>query len=109
MAVWQRKPGKEVIVHPDQGSRYGSYDWMRFCRDHKLQPGMSHRGNCYGNAQVESFFSILKKERIKIESTGQEKKAGQLSLIISRSSTTEAGIIARSGSQAPMNLKELVV
>jgi len=36
MAVWRRKPGKEVIVHLDQGSQYGSYDWMRFCRDHKL-------------------------------------------------------------------------
>ena len=65
MAVWRRKPGKEVIVHSDQGSQYGSYDWMRFCRDHKLQPSMSRRGNCYDNAAVESFFSSLKKERIK--------------------------------------------
>jgi putative transposase len=65
MAVWRRRPGKEVIVHSDQGSQYGSYDWMRFCRDHKLQPSMSRRGNCYDNAVVESFFSSLKKERIK--------------------------------------------
>ena len=65
MAVWRRKPREAVIVHSDQGSQYGSYDWMRFCRDHKLQPSMSRRGNCYDNAQVESFFSSLKKERIK--------------------------------------------
>lgn len=26
---------------------------------------MSRRGNCWGNAVVESFFSSLKKERIK--------------------------------------------
>jgi len=65
MAVWRRKPGKEVIVHSDQGSQYGSDDWMRFCRDHKLQPSMSRRGNCYDNAAVESFFSSLKKERVK--------------------------------------------
>jgi putative transposase len=65
MAVWRRRPGKEVIVHSDQGSQYGSYDWMRFCRDHKLQPSMSRRGNCYDNAVVESFFSSLKKELIK--------------------------------------------
>ena len=65
MAVWRRKPGKEVIVHSDQGSQYGRYDWMRFCRDHELQPSMSRRGNCYDNAQMESFFSSLKKERIK--------------------------------------------
>jgi len=65
MAVWRRKPSKEVIVHSDQGSQYGSDDWMRFCRDHKLQPSMSRRGNCYDNAAMESFFSSLKKERIK--------------------------------------------
>ena len=33
MAVWRRKPGKEVIVHSDRGPQYGSYDWMRFCED----------------------------------------------------------------------------
>ena len=65
MAVWRRRPGKEVIVHSDQGSQYGSDDWMRFCRDHRLQPSMSRRVNCYDNAVVESFFSSLKKERIK--------------------------------------------
>jgi len=65
MAVWRRKPRKAVIVHSDQGSQYGSDDWMRFCRDHKLQPSMSRRGNCYDNAAMESFFSSLKKERIK--------------------------------------------
>nr|WP_267897955.1 hypothetical protein [Stagnimonas aquatica] len=30
-----------------------------------LQPSMSRRGNCWGNAVAESFFSSLKKERIK--------------------------------------------
>ena len=65
MAVWRRKPRKAVIVHSDQGAQYGSDDWMRFCRDHKLQPSMSRRGNCYDNAAMESFFSSLKKERIK--------------------------------------------
>jgi hypothetical protein len=52
-------------VHSDQGSQYGSDDWQRFCRDHRLQPSMSRRGNCYDNAAMESFFSSLKKERIK--------------------------------------------
>ena len=38
---------------------------MRFCRDHNLEPSMSRRGNCWDNAVAESFFSSLKKERIK--------------------------------------------
>lgn len=65
MAVWRRKPKDAVVVHSDQGSQYGSDEWMRFCRQHNLQPSMSRRGNCYDNAAMESFFSSLKKERIK--------------------------------------------
>jgi putative transposase len=65
MATWRRKPTKPVIVHSDQGSQYGSDDWQRFCRAHDLQPSMSRRGNCWDNAVAESFFSSLKKERIR--------------------------------------------
>ena len=64
MAVWRRKPKGKIIVHSDQGSQYGSDDWMRFCKDHSLDPSMSRRGNCFDNAVAESFFSSLKKERI---------------------------------------------
>lgn len=65
MAVWRRKPTQPVLVHSDQGSQYGSDDWKRFCQAHNLQPSMSRRGNCWDNAVAESFFSSLKKERIR--------------------------------------------
>lgn len=65
MAVWRRKPTQPVIVHSDQGSQYGSDDWIHFCRSHHLLPSMSRRGNCWDNAVAESFFSSLKKERIR--------------------------------------------
>ncbi|HHN6366879.1 TPA: IS3 family transposase [Escherichia coli] len=65
MAVWRRKPDGEVIVHSDQGSQYGSDNWQRFCRANNLVPSMSRRGNCWDNAVAESFFSSLKKERIR--------------------------------------------
>ena len=65
MAVWKRKPRQEVIVHSDQGSQYGSDDWLRFCRSHNLAPSVSRRGNCHDNAVAESFFSTLKKERFR--------------------------------------------
>lgn len=65
MAVWRRKPAQPVIIHSDQGSQYGSDDWKRFCDRHQLQTSMSRRGNCYDNAVAESFFSSLKKERIR--------------------------------------------
>lgn len=65
MAVWRRKPSNPVIIHSDQGSQFGSDDFVRWCKDNRLVPSMSRRGNCYDNAVAESFFSNLKKERIK--------------------------------------------
>ena len=65
MAIWRRRPIKPVIVHSDQGTQYGSDAWYRFCVSNNLKPSMSRRGNCWDNAVAESFFSSLKKERIK--------------------------------------------
>jgi putative transposase len=65
MAVWRRRPQQRVLVHSDQGTQFGSDDWLRFCRDNNLEPSMSRRGNCWDNAVAESFFSSLKKERIR--------------------------------------------
>ena len=38
---------------------------MRWCKDNRLKPSISRRGNCYDNAVAKSFFSSLKKEHIK--------------------------------------------
>ena len=65
MAIWRRSPKREVIIHSDQGSQYGSDEWNRFCKENNLIPSMSRRGNCYDNAAAESFFSSLKKEKIR--------------------------------------------
>ena len=64
-AVWKRKPGAGVLVHSDQGSQFTSGDWQAFLKAHHKVPSMSRRGNCHDNAVAESFFSALKKERIK--------------------------------------------
>ena len=77
MAVWRRKPKQPVIIHSDQGSQFASDDFARWCKDNRLIPSMSRRGNCYDNAVAESFFSSLKKERIKrkIYSTREDAKS----------------------------------
>ncbi|MDE3151830.1 MAG: IS3 family transposase [Gemmatimonadota bacterium] len=64
MAVRQRRP-RGTLIHSDQGTQYGSDAWRRFCRSNRLEPSMSRKGNCWDNAVAESFFSSLKKERIK--------------------------------------------
>ena len=65
MAVWRRTPKTPVTVHSDQGSQYSSHDWQNFLHAHGLVPSMSRRGNCHDNAVAESFFQLLKRERIR--------------------------------------------
>ncbi|NYH94859.1 putative transposase [Novosphingobium marinum] len=65
MAVWRRKPKNTVLIHSDQGSQFTSMDWASFLKAHNLEHSMSRRGNCHDNAVVESFFNLLKRERIR--------------------------------------------
>lgn len=65
MAVWRRKPTSRVLVHSDQGVQYTCSDWRKFLAENNLEASMSRRGNCHDNAVAESFFSLLKTERIK--------------------------------------------
>jgi putative transposase len=65
MAVWRRKPKTQVVVHSDQGCQYTSYDWLSMLNLHNLVPSMSRRGDCHDNAVAESFFQLLKRERIR--------------------------------------------
>ncbi|RUM93071.1 MAG: hypothetical protein DSZ27_01090 [Thiomicrospira sp.] len=64
-AIWKRSPTQKVIVHSDQGSQYTSHDWSHFLKFHGLEASMSRRGNCHDNAVAESFFQLLKRERVK--------------------------------------------
>ena len=65
MAVWRRKPTTKVLIHSDQGSQFTSIDWVSFLKQHNLEHSMSRRGNCHDNAVAESFFNLLKRERIR--------------------------------------------
>ena len=65
LAVRRRRRPRGTLIHSDQGTQYGSDAWRRFCRSNRLEPSMSRKGNCWDNAVAESFFSSLKKERIK--------------------------------------------
>jgi putative transposase len=65
MAVWRRKPTGKVLVHSDQGSQFTSLEWASFLKYHNLEHSMSRRGNCHDNAVAESFFNLLKRERIR--------------------------------------------
>ena len=64
MAVWRRKP-KDQVWSTRTGAQFTSMDWASFIKHHNLVHSMSCRGNCHDNAVAESFFNILKRERIR--------------------------------------------
>ena len=77
MAVWRRKPKSKVIIHSDQGSQFTSLEWQAFLKTHHLEASMSRRGNCYDNAVAESFFHLLKSERIRRKTYATREDARQ--------------------------------
>jgi len=77
MAVWRRKPKNSVLVHSDQGSQFTSMDWAAFLKHHNLEHSMSRRGNCHDNAVAESFFNLLKRERIRRRTYRTREEARQ--------------------------------
>ncbi|MFT6426309.1 MAG: putative transposase [Celeribacter sp.] len=64
-AIWRRKPKQKVMIHSDQGSQFTSKEWHSFLSKHNLVASMSRRGNCHDNAVAESFFQLLKRERVR--------------------------------------------
>ncbi len=65
MAMWRRKPKSTVLIHSDQGAQFTSREWASFLKAHNLKHSMSRRANCHDNAVAESFFNLLKRERIR--------------------------------------------
>ena len=72
-----RSIDQSVMVHSDQGSQFSSYEWQGFLKEHNLVASMSRRGNCHDNAVVESFFQLLKRERIKRRTCLNREQARQ--------------------------------
>ena len=64
MALDARQPKGALIHHSDRGAQYTSDDFRDELDRNGIQCSMSGRGNCYDNAVVESFFGLLKRERV---------------------------------------------
>ena len=65
MAVWQRRDRSPVILHSDRGCQFTSHEYQQFLKGHGLVCSMSAVGSCADNAVAESFFGILKRERVR--------------------------------------------
>jgi len=59
-----KKPAEGLLHHSDRGSQYTSEEYRKRLKKYKMKASMSRKGNCYDNACIESFHSVLKKEFI---------------------------------------------
>ena len=64
MALGSRMPEGPLVHHSDRGAQYTSDEFRNELDRHGIKCSMSARGNCYDNAVVESFFGLLKRERV---------------------------------------------
>ncbi len=70
-----QKPKGNVLHHSDRGSQYASSDYQQRLRQYRMKGSMSRKGNCYDNACIESFHSILKKELVYLQRFKTRKEA----------------------------------
>ncbi len=62
MAIEQRRPGRETIIHSDQGTQFTSWAFTRRAVDSGLLPSMGSVGDCFDNALMEAFWSRMQVE-----------------------------------------------
>ena len=75
MALLQRDPEPGLIFHSDRGSQYASGLVRKIMKARGIRPSMSGKGDCFDNAMMESFFSSLKKELVRLETFHSKDKA----------------------------------
>jgi transposase InsO family protein len=64
MALSWRHPPQGLLHHSDRGVQYACDDYRKLLRDAGMDMSMSHKGDCWDNAVMESFWSTLKTELV---------------------------------------------
>jgi len=75
MAVWQRPVRGPVILHSDRGCQFTSDEYQQFLAAHQVICSMSAVGSGADNAAAESFFGVLKRERVNRRQYGTRAEA----------------------------------
>lgn len=66
-AYRRERPKPGVLHHSDRGSQYASKEYQDKLWDYGMISSMSRKGNCYDNACIESFHSVIKRELVHLE------------------------------------------
>jgi len=75
MAIAHRRPAPGLLHHSDRGAQYASDDYLHILQLHGIEVSMSHKGDCWDNACVESFWATLKNELVNHEQYATREQA----------------------------------
>jgi putative transposase len=64
IAIWHAQHDGGVILGSDHGTQDTSHGYQRFLKGNNITSSMSAVGSCADNAAAESFFGLLKRERV---------------------------------------------
>lgn len=67
-----------LILHSDQGCQFTSLDYRKLLKRHKVKHSVSYKGSCADNVPIESWFSLLKCESLKLHRISSRNLAKQL-------------------------------
>lgn len=59
-ALEQEHFPENLILHSDQGVQFTSWEFVMFCRNHRITQSMSKAGCPYDNAPMERFYNTFK-------------------------------------------------
>jgi transposase InsO family protein len=71
------RPSPGLIHHSDRGSQYASKDYRAKLEEYNMICSMSRKGNCYDNACIESYHSVLKRELVYLTKFKTKQEAKQ--------------------------------
>lgn len=67
-----------LILHSDQGRQFTSIAYRRLLKRHRVKHSVSYKGSCADNMPIESWFSLLKCESLKLHRLTSRNLAKQL-------------------------------
>jgi len=79
-ALRKRRPAAGWLCHSDRGVQYTSQDYRQLLKQNKGVASMSRKGNCYDNAALESFWSLLKSEALPDHGVFETKTQAKLEI-----------------------------
>ncbi len=76
-AYTAKSPDPGLMHHSDRGSQYASKEYRRKLEKYGMICSMSRKGNCYDNACIESYHSVLKRELVYLTKFKNKQEAKQ--------------------------------